>query len=285
VLIILTRYDLFSFWFANPHKSSDLIFRKQEDILSPFFLDAEALSRIDEILDELCLSNKDAIIKSVGKESYKGEIAQAFDLHANKEFRVKFLDNSSNIYVNIDDIARLPNTGGRTISEIEIIAGGHRYNYIKMTLTSRRFFENISYDSAGSEEKISSYLNKLYLIDNMKPWYSFFYKYRLSIIISFLIISIFLYFMTKHKDFFIGDGSSANQIDYIMMSIFVASTSIAILSWTGKVIKFLLPREQFLIGGGIKRKENRDRIAGVLFLVIVLGIAVNLLSSYIFTHH
>lgn len=190
----------------------------------------------------------------------------------NNSIVIEFKNGSEITLNNLDDLFTDTNYLGNQINKLRILGSngkiGHDFRYAAVYMYDVNLTYSINYEAEGDKSDVLKFCHEAQnIVRYSENWYGFmYYSDYLIIMIAGIIGMLITWLITGKLSF------SA----YLSFSLYLIAV---VAIFFGR--KHLFPRMIFYIGAGIKREDLRRNISNLLFVVVLLGIIVSIVATYI----
>jgi hypothetical protein len=194
------------------------------------------------------------------------------EIKGSPEYKVKFSDDSTTKYTDVDKIIDQPNAGSKFI--VSIIASVEDEQGHSIFLTMRGDPDpSVEYTLTGGQRDVFNLADSLdNWIASCTQWYSTFYASSLEALLWIGLIALPIYLTGQVSKVYSPKGSDWHS--YLPMATLIG-VSVAEY-WVLK----LFPRATFAIGYGARR----DQLFGIIRNSVLLAIAVAIVSEWLMRH-
>lgn len=198
-------------------------------------------------------------------------------------YTARFSDGTSVCLPLAEEIIKLPNSGSRRLTSLMVATQREwrsNENYLKMEFNNSVVARgSIVYDIEAEQQKFDYIVRRVEdEVHRMKQWYSPITMLWSNVIFLLLAtaLSVFvLVYRTAPSYTSISLGSSEDLLSLLVP--IGAGIAFAVL------INYLFPVAVFEIGEGVNRHKRRTMVQSLIFLTVVAGILVNIVSSYLYS--
>lgn len=212
----------------------------------------------------------------VGKDELKKVADLLSDRIGNLEIRADCTDDVARMFATVENLAAFENAKGKEIRRLQFSARSGDFKKRAVIDLSDSRWRGISLDFEASDDVVSLLRTDILdLIGGMRPWYAALHR------IDFASIALIAYFMLSFS-LLIVFAFKWIQVDlsYSALSALVVSGGIAILFAVfaigialNRFRDSLFPRAVFLIGQGIARFQQLERIHWGIIIAFIISFA------------
>lgn len=175
----------------------------------------------------------------------------------------------------LEDFVQFENTPKKDIKEVGLNAWSEDYTTKIHLSFSKRGNPSVLVNFRGEESdavKLDDFLSERFTA--IKPWYSFlakedFLSGLITLLLQSVIVMVFIIFLWKSLPLF--------QISFTWQIAIVVVISMVLNGLLTILRKVYFPVGVFLIGQGVKRYEDKDRIR----TLIIVGFIINLIAGIV----
>lgn len=209
------------------------------------------------------------------------------------KYTAELKDGSNVIFDNLDELLKFKNERERKILVLKVLAGRFDFSReieikFESGISSYKAFSysiKVEYKFHDSEKEII-FLNEIKSFCNhikKDPVFSFFSKlWAPTILIALGAIFFTIEFIFKAITSNAAD-THINETFDIPVSMIIGIITMMILVFLDKFWRYMFPSIVILLGEEVKNDIFRNKLRSVIFIVILLGIVVSLIGSFVFS--